>query len=398
MTRTGDGAEGTAGGGQESARGLVIAIQLRSYSRRAIRVVRPGFARPAGCTMGAMDQPHHAIEELTPDVARLRIAFVNVYLVGTPSAAGATPWALVDAGLAMGAAQILDVAARRFGRDSRPAAIVLTHGHFDHVGALEPLLAVWDVPVYAHTLELPFLTGRADYPPPDPTVGGGMMARLSPLFPERGINLRDRVHPLPSSGDVPGMPGWRWFHTPGHAPGHVSLFRESDRLLIAGDAVTTTRQESVFSVLTQRQELAGPPAYFTIDWDKARRSVETVASLQPTLLATGHGQPMRGDGMPGELAELARDFDRRAKPEHGRYVDAPVETDESGVVTLPPRTGSSGVRWGALSGVAAAAVAGTWLYRRYGRRKTDVLADLGPTPTDTRAPSPPDQASDAEEP
>src|SRR5690606_22230269 len=159
----------------------------------------------------------HAIEELRADVARLRIAFVNLYFVGAPRSGA--PWALVDAGLSPGAAQILEVAADRFGRDASPAAIILTHGHFDHVGALGALCGVWDVPVYAHTLELPFLTGRSDYPPPDPTVGGGLMARLSPLFPERGIDISDRVRALPPNGDVPGMPGWRWIHTPGHAPG-----------------------------------------------------------------------------------------------------------------------------------------------------------------------------------
>jgi glyoxylase-like metal-dependent hydrolase (beta-lactamase superfamily II) len=323
-----------------------------------------------------MDQPErHDVEELTPDLARLRIAFVNVFFAGRASAAAAAGqgqkgiWTLVDAGLAMGAAQILEVAAARYGRDSRPSAIVLTHGHFDHVGALAALLGVWDVPVYAHPLELPFLTGRADYPPPDPTVGKGLMSRLSPLFPEEGIDLGDRVQPLPANGDVPGMPGWRWVHTPGHSPGHVSLFRASDRLLIAGDAVTTTKQETVFSLVTQREELTGPPAYFTIDWESARRSTETIASLKPTLLASGHGKPMRGDNLPEALAHLARDFDHRARPRRGRYVDQPAVTDEQGVIALPPpvRPGG-GVRWGMLSGVAATAFAGTWLLRRFGRR------------------------------
>ena len=309
------------------------------------------------------------IEELLPDLARLRIGFVNVYLVGAPRERAASPtWVLVDAGLPMGAAQILNVASQRFGEDSRPEAIVLTHGHFDHVGGLEPLLGVWDVPVYAHTLELPFLTGRADYPPPDPTVGRGLMARLAPLFPERGIDLGGRVQPLAANGVVPGMPGWRWTHTPGHSPGHVSLFRPADRVLLAGDAVTTTRQESVFSLATQRQELNGPPAYFTIDWQKSRQSASTLASLGPTLIASGHGAPMRGRHIPGLLAALARDFDYRARPRRGRYVSGPAVTDERGVVALPAPARSSGVRWGMLSGVAAAAFAGTWLFRRFGRR------------------------------
>jgi glyoxylase-like metal-dependent hydrolase (beta-lactamase superfamily II) len=314
----------------------------------------------------------HQLEALTPDVARLRVSFVNLYFVGAPrrgSGPGdATPWALVDTGLASGMANIVEIAADRFGPDSRPAAIILTHGHFDHVGALDPLLAIWDVPVYAHPLELPYLTGLADYPPPDPTVGGGVMARLSPLFPSKGANFGESVRELPANGDVPGMPGWRWVHTPGHAPGHVSLFRASDRFLIAGDAVTTTRQESVYAVATQYQELNGPPKYFTIDWISARRSVATLASLKPQLVATGHGQPMRGERIAEELGQLALDFDRRARPQRGRYVEQPAVTDEHGVVALPPHPRTAGIRWGMLSGVAAAAFASTWLVRRFSKR------------------------------
>jgi glyoxylase-like metal-dependent hydrolase (beta-lactamase superfamily II) len=307
----------------------------------------------------------HAIEVLTNDLARLRIAFANVFFVGEPG----SEWALVDAGLSLGAAQILEVAAERYGQDSRPAAIILTHGHFDHVGALEPLLAVWDVPVYAHPLEMPYLTGHADYPPPDPTVGRGLMARMSPLFPEKGINLGDRVRSLPENGDVPAMPGWRWVHTPGHSPGHISMIRATDLTLIAGDAITTTRPDGVFSLVTQREELNGPPAYFTIDWDKARRSVEMLALLKPTLIASGHGQPLEGEHLPPELAKLAHDFDDHVRPRRGRYVHQPAVTDEQGVIALPPPIRSGGVRWGMLSGVAATAVAGTWLVRRFGRAR-----------------------------
>jgi glyoxylase-like metal-dependent hydrolase (beta-lactamase superfamily II) len=313
----------------------------------------------------------HRIEELAPDVARLRVAFVNCYFVGRPAppgdTSGAAPWVLVDAALSPGAARILEVAGERFGVDSRPSAIILTHGHFDHVGALEALVGIWDVPVYANALELPFLTGRADYPPPDPTVGRGLMARMSPLFPERGIDVGHRAMELPSNGEAPGMPGWRWIHTPGHSPGHVSLFRVTDRLLIAGDAVTTTKQESVFAVATQKQELNGPPAYFTIDWDQAHRSVSTIASLKPAILATGHGEPMRGADIADRLARLSREFDQKVRPRRGRYVREAAITNEEGVVYVPPPV-RGGVPWTAVSGVAAAAVAGTWLVRRFGKR------------------------------
>ena len=74
-------------------------------------------------------QTDHAVEELTADLARLRIGFVNVYFAGTPG--GDAPWALVDTGLAMGAAAILSVAADRFGVNARPAALTRVHAEID---------------------------------------------------------------------------------------------------------------------------------------------------------------------------------------------------------------------------------------------------------------------------
>ena len=222
-----------------------------------------------------------------------------------------------------------------YGPASKPGVIVLTHGHFDHVGALEALLRDWDVPVVAHPLEMPFLTGRADYAPPDPAVGGGLMALASPLYSRRGIDLGRRVRPLPADKSVPGLPGWRWVPTPGHSPGHVSLFRPVDRVLLAGDAVTTCRQEAMTTALTKPQAVHGPPAYFTTDWQAAAQSADVVAGLRPTVLATGHGVPMRGPEMRRQLEQLTAEFQRYAVPTAGRYVTTPARADLSGYTFVP---------------------------------------------------------------
>src|SRR4029434_10028879 len=124
----------------------------------------------------------------------------------------------------------------------------------------------------AHELEMPYLTGRSAYPPPDPAVGGGAMATMSRFFPRTEITLRDSVNARLADGTVPGIGEWRWIHTPGHSPGHVSLFRDYDRALVAGDAFVTTKQESLSAALTQRPEIHGPPAYYTIDWRAAEES------------------------------------------------------------------------------------------------------------------------------
>ncbi len=263
--------------------------------------------------------------EVAPDLATLRLAIVNAVFHGTP---GTRDWVLVDAGIVGMAGRIRRAAAERFGADVKPAAIVLTHGHFDHVGALEELARGWDVPVYAHPLEAPYLDGSASYPPPDPTVGGGLTALLSPLFPRGPVDVRDRLRPLPEDGSVPPMPGWRWLHTPGHSVGHVSLWRDADRALVAGDAFVTTAQESAYAAVTQEPELHGPPKYFTHDWQAARASVRRLAALAPELAVTGHGRAMRGAAMREALQTLARDFDRVAVPEHGKFVDAPQRAED----------------------------------------------------------------------
>jgi hypothetical protein len=89
-------------------------------------------------------------------------------------------------------------------------------------------------------------------------------------------------------------------------------------------------------VLTQKPEIHGPPAYYTTDWEAARQSVQVLAALEPRLVATGHGKPLLGLAMLASLRNLARDFDRLAIPESGRYVHRPAVTDARGVVSVPP--------------------------------------------------------------
>lgn len=267
------------------------------------------------------------VHEVAPDLAYRRLGIVNVVFVGRPGA-GDRGWVLIDAGIPGTRGLIEGAAAERFGQGARPAAILMTHGHFDHVGTLEDLAEAWDVPVHAHPAETPYLDGTASYPPPDPSVGGGLLALSAPLFPTKPVDVRGRLRVLPQDGSVPSLSGWRWVHTPGHAPGHVSFWREADRVLIVGDAFVTTAQESVYAVTVQAAEMHGPPRYFTPDWAAAKASVEELAALEPETVVTGHGRAMQGEAMRDALHALARDFDQVAVPDHGRYVGAPARAED----------------------------------------------------------------------
>ncbi len=140
------------------------------------------------------------------------------------------------------------------------------------------------------------------------------MTLLSPFYTRRPINVSPRLHPVHPDGTLPGLPGWQWLATPGHTPGHISLWREEDRALIAGDAFITTAQESAYEVLMQKPEIHGPPKYFTPDWPAARESVRQLAALEPELVITGHGPALRGAEMRSALHDLADHFDEIARP------------------------------------------------------------------------------------
>jgi glyoxylase-like metal-dependent hydrolase (beta-lactamase superfamily II) len=256
--------------------------------------------------------------QVLPDVLCHTIQIVNIMFVGNPES---NDFVLVDAGMPDSASEIISVTEERFGPDSSPKAIILTHGHFDHVGAVVELVKHWNIPVYAHEQELPFLTGKKAYPEPDATVEGGMIAKMSPMFPNEPIDLGAHIEMLPVDGTIPHMDSFKWIHTPGHTPGHVSLFREEDRTLLVGDAFVTVKQEDLYKVLTQQQEISGPPRYLTTDWKAAKRSVEKLNQLNPNIAVTGHGLPMTGEVLTNGLTKLVKEFDQIAVPDYGKYVD-----------------------------------------------------------------------------
>jgi glyoxylase-like metal-dependent hydrolase (beta-lactamase superfamily II) len=256
------------------------------------------------------------LREVSSDVAYYTNQIVNLIMIGQPGG----KWVLIDAGMPKSGDEIIKVAEKRYGIDNPPSAIILTHGHFDHVGSIVDLILQWNVPVYAHSMEAPFLTGEQAYPEPDTSVEGGMLAKISSLYPNEPINIREALQVLPSDGSVPHLPDWEWIHVPGHSPGQVALFRKSDRLLISADAFVTVQQDSMYKVLVQKKELCGPPVYLTTDWDAAYGSVKQLASLDPAIAITGHGTAMQGEELRVGLEKLIQHWKEVAVPKHGRWV------------------------------------------------------------------------------
>ena len=296
------------------------------------------------------------MDQVAAGVHQLRIKrFVNVYFVetGTPG-----EWVLLDTGLPGSHQEIIAAADELFGSGAKPQAILLTHGHLDHMGSAKELAQHWGVPVVAHPLELPYLTGKALYPPADPTVGGSL-AFMSRFFPTQLPNLEGLVEALPLDDEhPPHLVQWRWLHVPGHAPGQIALFRLADRTLLGADAFATTNHESVPAVLLGLPEISVAGAPFNYDWAQCRRSVETLADLEPRAIGCGHGPIITG---PEATTGLRRLADHYQLPTQGRYLHDPARTDASGVEHLPPPAEDKLPRQAAVVGVSLLLASAAWL-------------------------------------
>ena len=249
--------------------------------------------------------------EIAPDVYCLgpwgRVQ-TDVYFVCSGSS-----WVLIDAGWAKDSPRIERAAESLFGAGARPAAILLTHCHPDHAGAALQLAHDWDCAVWMHPAELPFATGdfavmRAYAGPLDRTVVLPLMRAMGSRRREAMLarsSLGEVARTFEPGAEVPGLPGWECIPTPGHTPGHVSYFRPRDRVLISGDALMTLKVNTVSGLLLQQPGLSGPPWYTTWSQRAARASIGTLARLEPTVLAGGHGTPMTDPGTAARLRAFA---------------------------------------------------------------------------------------------
>jgi glyoxylase-like metal-dependent hydrolase (beta-lactamase superfamily II) len=183
----------------------------------------------------------------------------------------------------------------------------------------------WGCSVYVHPDELPliamdsstYLSTVKTYANPLDTWVLLPLLRVLPKRAResmlRASSFKEVARAFDPGTGVPGLPDWECIPTPGHTPGHVSFFRQVDRVLITGDAVLTVHLNSLWGFLLwgvgrNKQRLSGPPWYTTWNWRAAKGSVASLARLEPRVLACGHGLPMSGSEAAPELRAFADHF------------------------------------------------------------------------------------------
>jgi hydroxyacylglutathione hydrolase len=223
------------------------------------------------------------LKQLAKDVYQLKgwpKNAINVYLVGD---------VLIDAATRQAEGRIT----RQI--SGRPvSAHALTHVHPDHQGSSHAICKKLGIPLWC---------GQADVPAMEipGSVTSGNAPRLIASFQERfWVGPPHPVARALSEGDE--VAGFSVLETPGHTPGHLSFWRESDRVLIAGDVLTN------INLSTGVTGLHEPLAFATPDPARNRACARRLAELQPALVCFGHGPPLRDpDKLAKFVAGLATD-------------------------------------------------------------------------------------------
>jgi glyoxylase-like metal-dependent hydrolase (beta-lactamase superfamily II) len=295
-----------AGGAALAAAGVVVGPRL--WRRIRDWGARPEEDRAKHTSRGTSGA---AATEIAPEVYLLGPwgrAQTNAYLVRDGSAS-----MLIDAGWENDGPRIQATARSLLGPGLDPSAILLTHAHPDHDGSARELARTWGCPIFAHPAEVPLATG--DFGAMTRYAGPLDRWLILPLIRALGRRRREAilarsslagiVQSLQPGGAIPGMEGWRWIHTAGHTPGHVSYVRARDRVVISGDALVTLRVNAWSGLVRQEQGLSGPPWYTTWDRETAAASIREIAHLEPSVLGGGHGLPLAGPGTAAAVQAFA---------------------------------------------------------------------------------------------
>jgi glyoxylase-like metal-dependent hydrolase (beta-lactamase superfamily II) len=223
------------------------------------------------------------MRQVAPDVFHLPVTprnGVNTYLLGD---------VLVDTGLRTSAGKIKDALGGR-----KLQAIALTHAHGDHGGSARKLSDQLGVPVWVGAADREAAeTGKVVTKPPFDKPGlsviAGAMGNMPAVPVARELREGDEL-----------TAGFTVLDTPGHSPGHVSFWRESDRVLICGDVFFN------MNLLTTVPGLRQPPGPFTVDPALNRESERRVAKLEPAVAGFGHGPVIEGDAAAKIAAFVAK--------------------------------------------------------------------------------------------
>jgi hydroxyacylglutathione hydrolase len=155
-------------------------------------------------------------------------------------------------------------------------AHALTHAHPDHYGSSHAVCEAKGIPLWCGERDAPVVEGER------PRAGQGRVGKLLNRLP---LPQPNPVARRLKEGDE--VAGFTVLETPGHSPGHVAYWRESDRTLILGDVLFN------LSLPTLKPGLREPYRALTPDPQQNRDSARRLATLRPDLVLFGHGPPLR---------------------------------------------------------------------------------------------------------
>ncbi|MDP5227015.1 MULTISPECIES: MBL fold metallo-hydrolase [Arthrobacter] len=234
------------------------------------------------------------ISETTPGVFLVRGASANWVIIKD---ADGPAFTLIDSGYPGDFPLLLESFARLGLKPSDCTALLVTHGHVDHIGGAARLSAEYGVPVWCHEAEEANLVGPRREQVTFGQVLGQLVRRKVRNWLRMVISL-DALKPLSvtpartfSDGDVLDVPGRPTvIHCPGHTSGSAAflLGTASGRVLISGDTLVSDHE--LLSGPVQAQLL---PAFFTHDHDGVRRSFEQLSSQPVDVILPGHGPALR---------------------------------------------------------------------------------------------------------